>query len=182
MRRALVCRVFAASLRGRSRERAFFLGRYDGSNAAESGHKSMYEEESKKNENDKKRMGTSLRDIRRISPTRASLESRSGALDASTSPLDGRKVWRKRYPVGRQKKIDWVSLLPWWLAKKKNSTLWTSSHNIIHEKVPYAQLVQKVISPGIEPGSPRPQRGILTTKLWRLCALDEQTDTDYSVR
>ena len=30
---------------------------------------------------------------------------------------------------------------------------------------------------GVEPRSPRPQRGILTTKLWRLSALDEQTDT-----
>ena len=64
----------------------------------------MYEEESKKNENDKKRMGTSLRDIRRISPTRASLESRSGALDASTSPPDGHAVGRSDVPWGTQKK------------------------------------------------------------------------------
>lgn len=49
------------------------------------------------------RMGTSLRDIRRISLTRASLESRSGAFDASTSSPGDHAVGGKQFPEVKQK-------------------------------------------------------------------------------
>ena len=49
-------------------------------------------------------MHTSLRDIRRISPIRASVGTRSGALDAATSPPDGHAVGRSDVPWGMQKK------------------------------------------------------------------------------